>query len=156
MERSFTITWPSLIIGSIILFFSIVELSDKLSGLTFSSNLLVPGGMLTGFFGGLSGHQGALRSAFLLRLGLEKTVFISTGVAIACLVDVARLSTYHYDLSTIKQNYLILVLAIVSSFSGALLGNKLFKKTNVGFLKWTVGIFMLIISVLIILGILVK
>jgi acyl-CoA reductase-like NAD-dependent aldehyde dehydrogenase len=38
------------------------------------------GGLLSGFFGGLSGHQGALRSVFLLRAGLTKESFIATGV----------------------------------------------------------------------------
>jgi uncharacterized membrane protein YfcA len=150
------ITWPGLIIGSIILFFSMVELIEKLNTLSFNKNLLIPGGILTGFFGGLSGHQGALRSAFLLRLNLEKTAFIATGVAIACLVDVARLSTYSYQLSVITQNYAILGLAIASSFSGALIGNKLFRKTSIAFLKWIVGIFMLIVSVLIIGGVISK
>lgn len=155
-QTQFHITWPGVIIGFIILFFSIVELSSKLSELTFDPKLLLPGGLLTGFFGGLSGHQGALRSAFLLRLNLEKTVFIATGVAIACLVDVARLSTYHYDADMVKSNLPVLLVAVGSSFTGALLGNKLFKKTSISFLKWFVGVFMLIVSILVIAGIINK
>lgn len=156
LQKTFFITWHGLIIGFVILFFSIVELSKKLSELSFSSKWMIPGGILTGFFGGLSGHQGALRSAFLLRMNLAKASFISTGVAIACLVDVARLSVYSVHVSQISDNYVILIVAVLSAFLGAYFGNKLFQKTSIAFLKWFVGTFMLIISVLIMLGIINK
>ena len=52
------------------------------------------GGALSGFFGGLSGQQGALRSAFLIRTGLNKETFIGTSVVSAVVVDVSRLIVY--------------------------------------------------------------
>ena len=55
---------------------------------------LVAGGLLSGFFGGLSGHQGAFRSAYLLKAGLSKEAFIATGVVLACVVDASRLAVY--------------------------------------------------------------
>ena len=60
-------------------------------------------------FGGLSGHQGALRSAFLSKGDLDKETFIATGVAIACLIDLSRLQYYarHFHTLTLKTiNYL--------------------------------------------------
>jgi hypothetical protein len=45
--------------------FALFELLPSLRKLTFSNRHLVIGGLLSGFFGGFSGHQGALRSAFL-------------------------------------------------------------------------------------------
>lgn len=48
-------------------------------------------GALSGFFGGLSGHQGALRTAFLIRAGLPKEVFVGTMVVSAVVVDLSRL-----------------------------------------------------------------
>ena len=50
--------------------------------------------MLSVFFGGLSGHQGALRSLFLLRAGLPKEGCIATGIAASVLIDISRLSAY--------------------------------------------------------------
>jgi len=41
---------------------------------------------------GLSGHQGALRVAFLIRTGLGRDAFIGTSVASAVMVDLARLT----------------------------------------------------------------
>src|SRR4030065_529039 len=41
---------------------------------------LVLGGALSGFCGGLSGNQGAFRSAFLIKAGLDKQAFVGTSV----------------------------------------------------------------------------
>lgn len=155
-DREFHITWHGLIIGFVILFFSIVELNKKLSEMSFGSKFLIPGAILTGFFGGLSGHQGALRSAFLLRLKLDKSVFIATGVAIACMVDMARLSIYSFSIKDISSNATILITAVLSAFLGAFIGNKVFQKTSIVFVKWIIGIFMFVVSLLIITGIINK
>jgi hypothetical protein len=45
-------------------------------------------------FGGLSGHQGALRSALLLQAGQIREAFITSGIVIAVMIDVARLGMY--------------------------------------------------------------
>jgi uncharacterized membrane protein YfcA len=108
------------------------------------------GGLLSGFFGGLSGNQGALRSAFLIRAGLTKETFIATGVAIACLVDVTRLSIYsesilkHIDQSQVA----LLTVAVVSAFVGVYAGNKLVKKMTIKALQSIVAIMLLVFSVL--------
>lgn len=155
-SKSFSVTWQGLIIGGIVLAFSVIELSKRLSKIKFSPKMIIPGALMTGFFGGLSGHQGALRSAFLLRLRLDKSVFIATGVAIACMVDVARLSVYSFTLKDITSNAGILTTAVLSAFVGAFLGNKIFHKTSIAFLKWIIGGFMFIVSILIIFGIINK
>jgi uncharacterized membrane protein YfcA len=149
------ITWPGLIVGLLIIFFAIVELVPKLSEISFNQKFLIVGGIISGFFGGFSGHQGSIRSAFLLRLKLEKSVFIATGVFIAFLTDVVRI-LYYTAFSELKINYsnnLILFLAVVSAWFGAYFGNKLFRKTTVNFFKWFVAVFMLIMGSLISIGI---
>ncbi len=154
----FSITIIGITIGILMLVFSLWEIIPFLKNISFGKNNLVWGGALSGFFGGLSGHQGALRSAFLIRLNLEKEMFIASGIAIACMVDIARLSIYSSSISKeiISQNYLLLILAIVSAWIGAFAGSKLLKKTTYGFIKWFVFVFMGIISLLIISGILNK
>jgi uncharacterized protein len=150
----FIITWPGMIIGFLIICFSIVELSKKLSEMSFSQKYLFAGGLLSGFFGGLSGHQGALRSAFLLRLNLDKAAFIATGVVVACLVDLVRLSLYSkFDaLNKANADYYLLMITVLAAWGGAFVGNKLFRKTSVAFFKWFVGIFMSLMGTLIMLG----
>lgn len=155
-SKTFAITWQGLIVGGIVLAFSLIELSKRFSRMKFSPKLIIPGALLTGFFGGLSGHQGALRSAFLLRLRLDKAVFVATGVGIACMVDVARLSVYSFTIKDITSNMSILATAVISAFVGAFLGNRIFHKTSIAFLKWIIGGFMFIVSILIIFGIINK
>ena len=69
----------NLIIGVLIIFFSLFELIPFLKRIQFKENKLLLGGLISGFFGGVSGHQGALRSAFLIKLPLTKEQFVATG-----------------------------------------------------------------------------
>lgn len=52
------------------------------------------GGLASGLLGGLTGHQGAIRSAFFLGKDLPKESFIATGAAVACAVDITRIAVY--------------------------------------------------------------
>ena len=153
--NEFIITWPGFLIGLLIVLFALVDLIPKLSEMSFNEKYLVLGGLLSGFFGGFSGHQGSIRSAFLLRLKLERAAFIATGVFIACLVDIVRISFYtsFSDIKDEGSHYPLLALAVISAWLGAFIGNRLFKKTSIGFFKWFVGIFMLVMGLLIMLGI---
>ena len=52
------------------------------------------GGALSGFLGGFVGNQGGIRAAAMLALDVRKEVFVATAVAIALVVDGARLPIY--------------------------------------------------------------
>ena len=52
--NEFIITWPGLIIGFLIILFAIIELVPKFSEFSFPEKYLIPGGLLSGFFGGFS------------------------------------------------------------------------------------------------------
>lgn len=150
------ISWMNISLGSIMLFFTLMEIMPSLQKINFSEKWMIPGGILSGFFGGLSGHQGALRSAFLIRAGLPKEVYISTGVMIALLVDFTRLSQYIRfipDLLSGDKPYL-LILAIFAAFTGSWYGNKLLSKTTYSQIRYAVAGFMGIISILVLSGIL--
>jgi hypothetical protein len=90
------------------------------------------GVILSGFFGGLSGHQDALRNAFHMRCGLSKEGFIATGVVIACFVDISRIFIYSTHLSPTEMvgNVYILLTAIIAAFLGVFIDNRLVKKVT--------------------------
>ncbi|MDO4796365.1 MAG: TSUP family transporter, partial [Brachymonas sp.] len=88
----FTVMPVKAVIGSLIALFAVLELSPRFQALSFPPRWLPLGGLLSGFFGGLSGNQGALRSAFLLKAGLSKEAFVATGVVSAVVVDAVRLA----------------------------------------------------------------
>ena len=71
-NSDFEVTPVKAVIGSLIVLFALLELSPRFQALAFPPRWLPVGGALSGFFGGLSGNQGALRSAFLLKAGLSK------------------------------------------------------------------------------------
>ena len=108
------------------------------------------------FFGGISGHQGALRSAFLIRTNLSKETFIATGVVIACLVDVSRLSVYIPQIieNKINLDYNLLILATLSAFSGVYFGNKLLQKTTIITIQNIIAVMLMIYAILLIIGVL--
>ena len=107
------------------------------------------GGLLTGFFGGLSGHQGALRSAFLIRAGLERAAFIATGVVIASVVDIARLLVYseRFLAADLMRNGPLLGAAVLAAFSGAVVGSRLLRKISLRFIEVAVAVLLSFIAV---------
>jgi len=155
-EKTFVIMPIKLIIGVLLMVFSLIEFIPKYKNQTFDKKYLSIGGVLSGFFGGISGHQGALRSAFLIRTNLSKDGFIATGVVIACLVDVSRLSIYIPQIieNKINLDYKLLFLATLSAFSGVYFGNKLLQKTTITTIQNIVAIMLMLYAVLLIIGIL--
>ncbi|HSV75219.1 MAG TPA: TSUP family transporter [Chthonomonadales bacterium] len=92
--RTAEITPIKLLVAALMLAFAALELSPRLRGVEIGRRHLTLGGCLSGFFGGLSGHQGALRSAFLARTCESPRAFVGTNAVIGLMVDLARTSGY--------------------------------------------------------------
>ncbi len=142
------------IISILLLFFSVFDLIPRLRDLQFSKDKLPIGGVLSGFFGGLSGNQGALRSAFLIKAGLTKEAFIGTSVVVSSLVDFSRLGVYATRLSKsgLLDNLGLISLATGSAIAGAYIGNKLLKKVKLKQLQTLVAILLIFLSIALGLG----
>lgn len=143
------ITPVKLIIAVLLLFFSLFEVLPVLKKMEFGGNKLILGGILSGFFGGLAGIQGAFRSAFLIKSGLSKEAFIATGVIIASLVDITRLSVYasRFTTSGLSENLVLLVSATLAAIAGAFLGMKLLRKVTFRTVQLLVAGMLVIISI---------
>jgi len=148
-SKLFSITLIKLIISALMIVFVLFETLPALKKIQFDQDKLYVGGLISGFFGGLSGNQGALRSMFLIRAGLTKESFIATGVLIACFVDLTRLSVYLTRLSAIniKANLPVLLTAIFSAFIGAYMGNLLLKKITLHFVQWAVTVMIILLAI---------
>lgn len=144
-----------LIVAVLMVVFALWETLPKFKNVSFDKKFLPLGGLLSGFFGGLSGHQGAMRSAFLVRAGLSKENFIATGVVIACLVDISRLSVYgrHILSEGVKSHAPVLLAAVLSAFLGAYIGNRLVKKVTLESVQRIVSVMLCIIAILLGAGI---
>ncbi len=136
------------IISVLLILFASMDLIPYFSKLQFGKDKLPIGGALSGFFGGLSGNQGALRSAFLIKAGLSKEAFVATAVVVSTFVDFTRLSIYatRFTKAGLTDNLTLVVCATLSAIVGAYIGNKLLKKVTLKFLQVTVAIMLIIIS----------
>jgi len=146
--KEFEITPVKLIIAILLIVFSILEIAPSFQKIQFGRNKLVFGGILSGFFGGLTGIQGAIRSAFLIKSGLSKEAYIATGVVIACLVDFTRLSVYasRFTASNLHENLTLLISATLAAVTGAFIGSRLLKKITLRFIQVLVAIMLMLIS----------
>lgn len=138
-----------LVIAALMILFSVLELSAASNRVTFGGQHLVPGGLISGFFGGLSGHQGALRSMFLLRSGVKKEAYIATGIAIALLVDLTRLPIYYAggaDLSSWSSQWPLLLATVLAAFAGAWWGKWLLPKVTHRGVQVAAGALMVVIG----------
>lgn len=152
-ERAYEITVTKLVIGLLIIVFALFDLIPRLQKLAFSRNYLPLGGVLSGFFGGLSGNQGALRSAFLIKTGLNTQVFIGTNAVCGFIVDIVRLIVYSASFYTtnfawIKEDIMLLVLiAIVFACIGSFVGSRLVKKVTLHTVQYIVGIMLILVGI---------
>ena len=144
----------NVIIGLLLIIFAIVEIIPKRPRGSISRLGLIAGGALSGFFGGLSGHQGALRSAFLIRLGLTKEAFIATGIVISLFVDVSRLTVYgkQMDLTQISDQKWLILSAVLAAFVGAVAGRNALRKIWLRLVHFLVAAGIIVIGILMALG----
>lgn len=138
-----------LTIALLLIIFSLLEVWPRFQKVQFGRDKLIAGGLLSGFFGGLTGIQGALRSAFLIKSGLSKEAYIATGVVIASLVDLSRLTVYasRFTAARMHENVILLVCATGAAIAGAYIGKNMLKKVTLRNLQIIVTIMLVAISV---------
>lgn len=136
------------IISILLILFASMDLIPYFSRLQFGKDKLPIGGALSGFFGGLSGNQGALRSAFLIKAGLTKEAFVGTAVVVSTFVDFTRLGMYatRFAKSGLTDNLTLVICATFAGIAGSYFGNRLLKKVTLHFLQITVAIMLILIS----------
>ena len=154
-NKAYSITPVKLIISVLLIFFALTEVIPYFKNLQFGKDKLIIGGLLSGFFGGLSGNQGALRSAFLIKSNLSKEAFVATGIVIACMVDFSRLGVYttRFSKSGLQDNLTLVIAATLSAFIGAYVGNRLLKKVTLKTVQIIVTVMLFILSIALGLGI---
>src|SRR3989344_5576223 len=110
------------------------------------------GGAVSGFFSGMFGIGGAVRSAFLSAFDLPKAVFIATAGAIGLLIDSTRIITYFTGGATLpKELWYGLLLFIPVSFVGAQIAKGIVDKIPQDKFRTIIAIFLFVIGVKLIL-----
>ncbi|HVS15103.1 MAG TPA: sulfite exporter TauE/SafE family protein [Thermoanaerobaculia bacterium] len=143
-----------LVMGLLILTFAAIDLIPWFERLRLDPALLPLGGAFSGFFGGLSGHQGALRAAFLGKVGLTPTEFAATQAVLAAMVDTARMAVYAVAFARgamggvqTREQWSLVAFASVCALAGALLASRLLPKVTVRRLRWITGGLLLVVGI---------
>ena len=152
-----SVTLFGLLFGLLIVAFAVFELLPASARLALPPRWLPLGGLASGFLGGLSGHQGALRAIFLRRTGLDPTRFAATSAAIAIGVDLARLIVYGSGFGALlgpgsAVSPALLGSACLAAFAGSALARRLLPKVTIRQLDWLTAGLLLTIGTLLLLG----
>jgi uncharacterized membrane protein YfcA len=148
------VTPVKLTIAVLMAVFALFELLPRLRHLQFDRKYLVIGGLLSGFFGGISGHQGALRAAFLIKLGLSPGAYVGTNAVIGFLVDAVRILTYFaaFAIATdgaglTSAEIPIIATGILAALAGVIVGMRYLQKMTLHSIQTITGSLLLVIAV---------
>lgn len=157
--RTAVVTPVKLTMGLLMAFFAVFELLPRFRDLRFRNEHLLVGGLLSGFFGGFSGHQGALRSAFLVKAGVSTTAFVGTNAVIGFLVDAARIATYGAVFLLAgagsplgAEQWPLVLTGTLAAFLGVMVGKRFLHKVTMKSVQNLTGTLLLLIAIALITG----
>ncbi len=155
-EHVFVVTPVKLVAGMLLIVFATAEQWPifKTYALLRQQGQVV-GGALSGFFGGLTGHQGAFRSAFLVQGAFSEKGYVATTAAIAAMVDVTRVLVYGatFDLGLVAAQGGLVAAATAASFMGVFLGSAYLAKVTMPFIQRLVAVMMYVLGALLCAGV---
>jgi uncharacterized membrane protein YfcA len=142
----------TIVFGCLLIFAGVSGLTGFVDKMHFDRRTAWIAGALSGFFGGLVGNQGGIRSAALLGFNIRKEELIATATAIALIVDGARMPVYlSVETKGILSAWPLLVTAIIGVLIGTFWGVRFLKRIQertfrkfVFSLVLSLGIYMLI------------
>lgn len=147
------------VIGFLMLAFALFELVPRFRAVEFERRYLPLGGALSGFFGGLSGHQGALRSAFLAKSGLTTEGFVGSNAVIGFAVDLTRIAAYGLLLAMAGgafggfDAWPLVISGSIAAFCGVLVGKRFLHKVTMRSVQTLVGALLFLVALGLITGI---
>jgi len=118
----------AVVFGSLLMVAGALELTGLARRIRFGRRAAWIAGGLSGFFGGLVGNQGGIRSAGLLGFDLPKQDFVATATAIALAVDAARVPVYlAMEAREIFSAWPVVIVATAGVLAGTLAGARLLR-----------------------------
>ena len=113
----------AIIFGGLLTFAGASGLTGFIDRIRFGRRMAWFAGALSGFFGGLVGNQGGIRSAALLGFEIQKETLVATATAIALIVDGARMPVYlALETRAILTAWPVLALAVAGVLFGTFWG----------------------------------
>ena len=112
-----------LLVGVALIVLPTLKLSESWTSIRLPETEDRIGGFGSGFMGGLTGHQGALRAMFLRQRLPNKNEYAATAAVLAMVVDFTRIPIYlWHDTSVLFSQPLLLIGFVLSALVGAQIG----------------------------------
>ena len=113
------------VIGIFLIILPILTLSERWTNYKIPEANDKIGGFGSGFMGGLSGHQGALRAMFLTRRLRDKMNYAATASILALCVDLSRIPVYLFFRYDDIMEYLELtIILVIAALIGVNIGKR--------------------------------
>ena len=113
------------LIGAFLILLPLLTLSESWTGIRIPEANDRIGGFGSGFMGGLSGQQGALRAMFLTRRLPDKMAYAATASVLALCVDLSRIPVYlFFRPEEIVEHFQITILLVVAALLGVRAGKR--------------------------------
>ena len=119
----------AMVFGCLLVFAALSGLTGFVDRMHFGRRTAWIAGALSGFFGGLVGNQGGIRSAALLGFDICKEALVATATAIGLIVDGARMPVYlAIESGRIFAAWPILITTIAGVLPGTFWGVRLLRR----------------------------
>ncbi len=151
-------TWATsrtldLVFGSLLVLAGASQVSGYAKRWRLRGTLAWLGGALSGFFGGLVGNQGGIRTAAMLGFEVNKRQFVATTTAVALLIDMARVPIYlAVNTAQLVRMWPTLALATIGVIIGTLFGERLLARVPEQHFRMVVGVLLLLLGVSFLIG----
>lgn len=114
-----------LVVGIALIILPLLSVTEKWTKLRLGETEDRIGGFGSGFFGGLTGHQGALRALFLQKRLPDKLTYAATASVLALVVDLTRIPIYlYFEGRGIMDEYILIIALVLAAIMGVNLGKK--------------------------------
>ncbi len=121
----------TLVFAALLLFAGLSGLRGLAEKMRFGRRAAWVAGASSGFFGGLVGNQGGIRSAALLGFSIDKEAYVATATAIGLIVDGARMPVYYATQGHgIVSQWRLSVAAIAGVLAGTFGGVRLLRRIS--------------------------
>jgi uncharacterized protein len=142
-----------LVFGSLLVLAGTSQISGYAKRWRLRGTLAWLGGALSGFFGGLVGNQGGIRTAAMLGFEVNKRQFVATTTAVALLIDTARVPIYlAVETAELARMWPMLALATIGVIVGTLFGEKLLARVPEQRFRMVVGVLLLLLGASFLIG----
>jgi uncharacterized membrane protein YfcA len=151
-------TWATsrtleLVFGSLLVLAGASQVTGYAKRWRLRGTLAWLGGALSGFFGGLVGNQGGIRTAAMLGFEVNKRQFVATTTAVALLIDMARVPIYlAINTAQLARMWPTLALATIGVIIGTLFGERVLARVPEQHFRLVVGVLLLLLGVSFLIG----